>query len=256
MLIFCHRIIKHIVSCYYTLGISNPCIWTSPKYLHETFEFGSLLWTRKLHSSYVAVAFATLFYPAEARVAIENAGADSTPRYASSTALKGNIKEVDLNETPSVRTRKLQLRLQSLLKIGMIKCIFHYLAYNSLSIIFIWSSNSFEVTKTPPIKLCAVENGRRFFPHCSEVLDKYLDDDMPDVFVLEKGTEEEQRAKKARFMELKDEVQKAFHKDMAENNQSGFSSALSSTSSSARRESLNHKVRRKWSPFCSRVVAI
>lgn len=105
--------------------------------MHETFEFGSLLWTRKLHSSYVAVAFATLFYPAEARVAIENAGADSTPRYASSTALKGNIKEVDLNETPSVRTRKLQLRLQSLLKIGMIKCIFHYLAYNSLSIIFI-----------------------------------------------------------------------------------------------------------------------
>lgn len=68
---------------------------------------------------------------------------------------------------------------------------------------------------------------------------------MPDVFVLEKGTEEEQRTKKARFMELKDEVQKAFHKDMAENNQSGFSSALSSTSSSARRESLNHKVRRK-----------
>lgn len=153
------------------------------------------------------VAFARLFYPAEARVAIENAGADSTPRYASSTALKGNIKEVDLNETPSVRTRKLQLRLQSLVK--------------------------------------TVENGRRFFPHCSEVLDNYLNDDMPDVFVLEKGTEEEQRTKKARFMELKDEVQKAFHKDIAENNQSGFSSALSSTSSSARRESLNHKVRRK-----------
>jgi len=93
--------------------------------------------------------------------------------------------------------------------------------------------------------LCAVENGRRFFPNCSEVLDKYLDDDILDVFVLEKGTEEEQRTKKARFMELKDEVQKAFDKDMAENNQSGFSSALSSTSSSTRRESLNHKVRRK-----------
>ncbi|CAI8586764.1 unnamed protein product [Vicia faba] len=154
------------------------------------------------------VAFARLFFPAEARVAIENAEADSTPLYATLSALKGNIKEVDLNETPSFRTRKLQLRLQSLVK--------------------------------------TVENGRRFFPHCSEVLDKYLEDEMPDVHVLEKGTEEEQRTKKARFMELRDEVQKAFHKDMAENNHSHFSSSLTSTtSSSTRRESLNHKVRRK-----------
>ncbi|KAL5101436.1 hypothetical protein RYX36_005763 [Vicia faba] len=154
------------------------------------------------------VAFARLFFPAEARVAIENAEADSTPLYATLSALKGNIKEVDLNETPSFRTRKLQLRLQSLVK--------------------------------------TVENGRRFFPHCSEVLDKYLEDEMPDVHVLEKGTEEEQRTKKARFMELRDEVQKAFHKDMAENNHSNFSSSLTSTtSSSTRRESLNHKVRRK-----------
>ncbi|KAK2431496.1 hypothetical protein P8452_44659 [Trifolium repens] len=153
------------------------------------------------------VAFAKLFFPSEAKVAIENAEADSTSLYATSPLLKGNIKEVDLNETPSVRTRKLQLRLQSLVK--------------------------------------TVENGRRFFPHCSEVLDKFLEDDMPDVFVLEKGTEEEQRTKKARFMELKDEVQKAFHKDMAENNHSGFQSSLSSTSSTTRRESLNHKMRRK-----------
>ncbi|GAU22204.1 hypothetical protein TSUD_252320 [Trifolium subterraneum] len=148
-----------------------------------------------------------MFFPAEAKVAIENAEADSTSLYATSSLVKGNIKEVDLNETPSIRTRKLQLRLQSLVK--------------------------------------TVENGRRFFPHCSEVLDKFLEDDMPDVFVLEKGTEEEQRKKKARFMELKDEVQKAFHKDMAENNHSGLQSSLSSTSSTTRRESLNHKMRRK-----------
>ncbi|XP_058743019.1 BTB/POZ domain and ankyrin repeat-containing protein NPR1-like [Vicia villosa] len=153
------------------------------------------------------VAFARLFFPAEARVAIENAEADSTPLYATSSPLKGNIKEVDLNETPSFRTRKLQLRLQSLVK--------------------------------------TVENGRRFFPHCSEVLDKYLEDEMPDVHVLENGTEEERRTKKARFMELRDEVQKAFHKDMAENNHSNLSSLTSTTSSSTRRESLNHKVRRK-----------
>ncbi|XP_014622709.1 BTB/POZ domain and ankyrin repeat-containing protein NPR1 isoform X2 [Glycine max] len=157
------------------------------------------------------VAFARLLFPAEARVAIENAEADSSSLYANSSALKvtnGNPKEVDLNESPSARTRKLQLRLHALMK--------------------------------------TVENGRRFFPHCSEVLDKFLEDDeMPDVFFLEKGSEEEQRIKKARFMELKDDVQKAFHKDMAENNHSGFSSTVSSSSSSTRREGLNHRVRRK-----------
>ncbi|XP_027368123.1 regulatory protein NPR3-like [Abrus precatorius] len=155
------------------------------------------------------VAVARMMFPAEARVAIENAEADSSSLYASSSSLKasnGNLK-VDLNETPADRTRKLQLRLNSLIK--------------------------------------TVENGRRFFPHCSEVLDNFLDDDMPDVFFLEKGSEEEQRMKKARFMELKDDVQKAFHKDMAVNNHSGFSSSMSPSSSSTRREGHNHRVRRK-----------
>ncbi|KAE9596331.1 hypothetical protein Lal_00048698 [Lupinus albus] len=155
------------------------------------------------------VAFARLLFPAEARVAMENAEADSTSLYSSSTALKGssgNLKEVDLNETPSAQTKIL---VHSLLK--------------------------------------TVENGRRFFPHCSEVIDKFLEDDMADVFFLEKGTEKEQKMKKARFMELKDDVQKAFHKDMAESNHhSGrFSSLLSSSSSSSRRESLGHRVRKR-----------
>ena len=80
-----------------------------------------------------------------------------------------------------------------------------------------------------------MEKGRHYFPYCSEVLDRFLDDaddiDMPDVHVLEKGTPEEQLKKKMRFMELKDEVQKAFSKDMAENNRSGLSSSSSSSSS-------------------------
>ncbi|CAL0315865.1 unnamed protein product [Lupinus luteus] len=155
------------------------------------------------------VAFARLLFPAEARVAMENAEAELTSLYSSSTDMKGssdNLKEVDLNETPSVRTEKL---VYSLLK--------------------------------------TVENGRRFFPHCSEVLDKFLGDDMADVFFLEKGTEKEQKMKKARFMELKDDVQKAFHKDVAESNHhsAGFSSLLSSSSSSSRRESLGHRVRKR-----------
>ena len=89
----------------------------------------------------------------------------------------------------------------------------------------------------------AVEKGRRFFPHCSEVLDNFLDYeiDMPDVY-LEKGTPEEQARKKLRFVELKDDLQKAFSKDMAEKSHSVLTS--SSSSSSSQKEAAN-KVRRR-----------
>ncbi|RYR08056.1 hypothetical protein Ahy_B05g075602 isoform B [Arachis hypogaea] len=143
-----------------------------------------------------------LLFPAEARVAIENAVVDSASLDTTSSALKraGANREVDLNETPAVQTEKLQLRLQSLQK------------------------------------------NRRFFPHCSEVLENFLEDHIPDVFFLEKGSEEEQRIKKARFMELKDDVQKAFHMDMAENKRhSGLSSSMSSSSSSSRKEGVGHR---------------
>ncbi|KAJ7965036.1 putative Regulatory protein NPR1 [Quillaja saponaria] len=152
------------------------------------------------------VAFARILFPAEARVAMEIADADSTSMYTGLSTRKGssgNLREVNLNETPSVQTKRLQLRLQALLK--------------------------------------TVEMGRRYFPHCSELLDKLLEYDMPDVFFLEKGSAEEQRTKKLRFKELKDDVQKAFHKDMAEKNWSG----LSSTSSP--KEVLGYKARKRSS---------
>lgn len=50
-----------------------------------------------------------------------------------------------------------------------------------------------------------------------------MEDDLPDTFYLERGTEDEQRMKRTRFMELKDEVLKAFNKDKAELHRSGFS---------------------------------
>ncbi|MED6179762.1 hypothetical protein PIB30_003977 [Stylosanthes scabra] len=156
------------------------------------------------------VAFARLLFPAEARVAIENAEADSASLDTTLSALKraGGNREVDLNETPAVRTKKMQLRLQSLQK--------------------------------------TVENGRRFFPHCSEVLDNFLEDLIPDVFFLDKGSEEEQRIKKVRFMELKDDVQRAFDMDMAQSKRhSGLSSSVSSSSSSSRKEGVGHRVRKK-----------
>lgn len=87
----------------------------------------------------------------------------------------------------------------------------------------------------------AVEMGRRYFPHCSEVLDKFMEDDLPDLFYLEKGTPDEQRIKRRRFMELKNDVQKAFNKDKAESSRSGLSS---SSSSSSPKDGLNYKVRK------------
>ncbi|XP_031256893.1 BTB/POZ domain and ankyrin repeat-containing protein NPR1-like [Pistacia vera] len=159
------------------------------------------------------VAFARLLFPAEARLAMEVADAYSTSVYTGLSASKskgssGNLREVDLNETPSAQARRMQMRLQALLK--------------------------------------TVETGRHYFPHCSEVLDKFLDDDIidiPDAFFLEKGTPDEQNIKKTRFMELKDDVQKAFYKDMAENNRSVLSS--SSSSSSSPKAGVKCKVRRK-----------
>ncbi|PRQ52158.1 putative NPR1/NIM1-like protein [Rosa chinensis] len=120
------------------------------------------------------VAFARLLFPAEAKLAMEMA---DHPTSDSS----GNLREVDLNETPSVRSERLHEKLRALIK--------------------------------------TVDMGQRFSPHCSEVLDMFLDDetDMADYF-LEKGTpEEEKNKKRMRFMELKDDIQKAFCRDVAEN---------------------------------------
>ncbi|XP_021898330.1 BTB/POZ domain and ankyrin repeat-containing protein NPR2-like, partial [Carica papaya] len=135
------------------------------------------------------VAFARLFFPAEAKLAMEIADASLSSANAGLSASKsmgssGNLRDVDLNETHTVWTKRLQLQLQKLHK--------------------------------------TVETGRRYFPHCSDVLDNFLEDaEMPDSLFLEKGTPEEQKLKKRRFMELKEDVQKAFNKDM-ENKRSGL----------------------------------
>lgn len=62
---------------------------------------------------------------------------------------------------------------------------------------------------------CSVDLGRRYFPRCSQVLDKFLENNLPDPFYLQKGTPDEQKMKKLRFYELKEDVRKAFNKDKA-----------------------------------------
>ncbi|CAN1327672.1 BTB/POZ domain and ankyrin repeat-containing protein NPR1 [Linum perenne] len=135
------------------------------------------------------VAFARLFFPTEAKLAMDIANADTTPKFSGLVASRrssGNLREVDLNETPQMQKRRILTRLEALKKTGL-------------------------------RLLMTVETGRRFFPNCSEVLDKFMEDDLPDVFYLEKGSADEQLIKRNRYLELKDDVQKAFTKDKAEN---------------------------------------
>ena len=71
----------------------------------------------------VAVAYAQLLYPAEARLAMEIADVHSTSTYTGlmgSRGSSGNLREVDLNETPSIQKKKLQARLQALIKTGTV----------------------------------------------------------------------------------------------------------------------------------------
>lgn len=153
------------------------------------------------------VALARMLFPQEAKLAMEIAHADSTSEFTGLSATNGLCRNLrgDLNELPSEQVKRLQERLVALQK--------------------------------------TVETGRRFFPNCSEVLDRLLEDDTLDSLMLESGTPEEQRSKKMRYTELKDEFMKAFNKDKAEKYWGGFSA--SSSSSSSPKTNVSHKIRKK-----------
>lgn len=138
------------------------------------------------------VAFARIFFPSEAKLVMRIAQADSTQEFAGLTSANfSKLKEVDLNETPTMQNRRLRERLDAL-------------------------------TKT-------VELGRRYFPHCSEVLDKFLNEESTDLILLESGTAEDQQTKRMRFSELREDVRKAFTKDKAAG--AAISSSTSASSS-------------------------
>lgn len=151
------------------------------------------------------VALARLLFPSEAKLAMEIAQAETTSQYPGLLASKGsngNLREMDLNETPLVQKKRMLSRMEAL-------------------------------TKT-------VDTGRRYFPHCSEVLDKFMEDDLEDLFDLETGTSEEQEIKKTRFVELKEDVQRAFNKDKAELHGS-LSSSMHSPTMTHRAKSKSRK---------------
>ncbi|KAE9444722.1 hypothetical protein C3L33_23380, partial [Rhododendron williamsianum] len=73
------------------------------------------------------------------------------------------------------------------------------------------------------------ELGKRFFPRCSEVLNKMMDDDdRSELAYIQNETQEERQLKKRRYMELQDVITKAFHEDKKE-----FSKCINIQSSSS-----------------------
>lgn len=80
--------------------------------------------------------------------------------------------------------------------------------------------------------LCrTVELGKRFFPRCSEVLNKIMDaDDLNQLACPGNDTPEERLLKRIRYMELQEVVSKAFNEDKEEFDRSAISSSSSSKS--------------------------
>ncbi|CAA0837072.1 Regulatory protein NPR3 [Striga hermonthica] len=145
------------------------------------------------------VAMARYLFPEEARLAMHIARADTTSEFSglstSTGSSSGNSRDVDSYEIPPEQVNRLQQRLQALQK--------------------------------------AVEASRRFFPNCADVVDKLLEDDTLGDLLLEKGSPEEQRTKRVRYMELKADLMKAFDKDMAVNKRqaSSYRASLSGSRS-------------------------
>ncbi|KAH9705967.1 BTB/POZ domain and ankyrin repeat-containing protein NPR2 [Citrus sinensis] len=182
------------------------------------------------------------FFPSEARVAMEIAGADTATGLSAlgQKRLSGNLKEIGLNETPSMQeAKRRQLRLLTLLKtgfsfqleflysamLGVIRCIKRERVIISTLISQQNGRTFLYTTKT----FVAVETGQRYFPHCSEVaelmfrtfydcsevVDEFLDCNWSDASLLEKGTPEEHKLRRAYFMKLKVDMQEALRKDVA-----------------------------------------
>lgn len=69
-----------------------------------------------------AVAFARMFFPTEAKLAMEIAHAETTSELAGLLSLKGssgNLREVDLNETPHMQNKRFLAKMETLSRTGI-----------------------------------------------------------------------------------------------------------------------------------------
>lgn len=108
-------------------------LWLDPQFNNLICLFVSIMiLSRKISKwfCYPAVAFARLFFPTEAKLAMHIAHTETTDEFSGVAAPKGssgNLREVDLNETPVMQNRRLRSRLEALMKTGNCKIliIFH-----------------------------------------------------------------------------------------------------------------------------------
>ncbi|VAH57697.1 unnamed protein product [Triticum turgidum subsp. durum] len=141
------------------------------------------------------VALARIMFPIEARVAMDIAQVDGTLEFTlgPSTNPPLEITTVDLNDTSFKMKEEHLARMRALSK--------------------------------------TVEVGKRFFPRCSNKLDKIMDDE-PELASLGRDASSERRR---RFHDLQDALLKAFSEDKEEfNKTTTLSSSSSSTSTVAR----------------------
>ncbi|TVU21386.1 hypothetical protein EJB05_31026 [Eragrostis curvula] len=140
------------------------------------------------------VALARIMFPMEARVAMDIAQVDGTLEFTlgSNGNPPSEIRLNDLNDTPFIMKEEHLARMRALSK--------------------------------------TVELGKRFFPRCSRVLDKIMDDEI-ELVSLGRDTSNE---KKRRFNDLQDVLQKAFSEDKEELNRSIHSSSSSTTMGAVR----------------------
>ncbi|KAF2302711.1 hypothetical protein GH714_001346 [Hevea brasiliensis] len=127
------------------------------------------------------VGLAKLLFPMEAKVAMDIAQVDGTSEFPLTSAKVKNLAgaqrtTVDLNEAPFRIQEEHLSRMRALSK--------------------------------------TVELGKRFFPKCSEVLNRIMDaDDLSQLAYLGNDTPEERLQKKRRYMELQEVLTKAFTED-------------------------------------------
>uniref|UniRef100_A0A7N0TA85 Uncharacterized protein n=2 Tax=Kalanchoe fedtschenkoi TaxID=63787 RepID=A0A7N0TA85_KALFE len=153
------------------------------------------------------VGLAKLLFPMEAKVAMDIAQVDGTsefPLTVDSLSSSSSRTTVDLNDAP------FRLKQEHLNRMGAL-------------------------SRT-------VELGKRFFPRCSEVLNKIMDsDDIPELAYIRNGSleelaqiqncsSEERLLKRRRCLELQEQVIKAFSEDKEEIDKSGISISSSSSS--------------------------
>ncbi|XP_071742394.1 BTB/POZ domain and ankyrin repeat-containing protein NPR1 [Rutidosis leptorrhynchoides] len=146
------------------------------------------------------VALASLLFPTEAKVAMEIAQVDGTCEFTLESVYSQNLANaqltMDLNDAPFLIKEEHLARLTALSK--------------------------------------TVELGKRFFPRCSEVLNKIVDTQEVDEWKRKNTTPEEQELKKQKYSQVQEALNKAYTEDKQEFDRSNaISSSSSSTSTSA-----------------------